>query len=288
MLVVPFSTLAAAALVITGTGSADLEKNCNDVRTSNHDRNVAATTMYSSARSSSLMMYNYLQTSTTHSITYCDGGTTGAAATAATLSRTLPAKDHGKIRPGGQMLQQSSYGNTTNDDDDENEIYYHNLFPLRQLFVPAVEYPLWDDNWDERQTSQYPPISTSNSSSTDDMERQHQEYKKYIRQLRKNGVTRHIILVRHGQYDETHKVKCQVIHMMVGIPLAMMRTTIRYTNFPVSLSVDLISFLVPFNANQFNHSIHTGGRNKNINTIGTGSSPLDWETDCRNDSGWLR
>jgi hypothetical protein len=27
------------------------------------------------------------------------------------------------------------------------------------------------------------------------------------RYIRKNGVTRHIIMIRHGQYDETHKVR---------------------------------------------------------------------------------
>jgi hypothetical protein len=25
--------------------------------------------------------------------------------------------------------------------------WFHNLFPLRQLFVPRVPYPLWDDDW---------------------------------------------------------------------------------------------------------------------------------------------
>jgi len=27
------------------------------------------------------------------------------------------------------------------------------------------------------------------------------------RYIRKNGVTRHIMMIRHGQYDETHKVR---------------------------------------------------------------------------------
>ena len=27
-----------------------------------------------------------------------------------------------------------------------------------------------------------------------------------MREIRKHGVTRHIICIRHGQYDETHKV----------------------------------------------------------------------------------
>jgi len=68
--------------------------------------------------------------------------------------------------------------------------FFHDLFPMRQLFVPAMPYPLWNKNWDLRQ-----PESTGD----EDEDRRSQ------RKLRKTGVTRHIILVRHGQYDETHK-----------------------------------------------------------------------------------
>jgi serine/threonine-protein phosphatase PGAM5 len=67
---------------------------------------------------------------------------------------------------------------------------FHKLFPKRQLFQPRVEYPLWDENWDGR----HPP-------STGDAD----EDRKRARSIRKEGVTRHIILVRHGQYDETEK-----------------------------------------------------------------------------------
>lgn len=67
---------------------------------------------------------------------------------------------------------------------------FHKLFPRRQLWQPRVEYPLWDNNWDNQQ-----PPSTGN----DELDRQR------MRQLRKEGVTRHIILIRHGQYDETQK-----------------------------------------------------------------------------------
>mmetsp|Transcript_29982 Transcript_29982/g.59550 ORF Transcript_29982/g.59550 Transcript_29982/m.59550 type:complete len:385 (+) Transcript_29982:181-1335(+) len=57
------------------------------------------------------------------------------------------------------------------------EAKYYN-FPASQKFTYPVEPPLWDRNWDglkDRSVS------------------------------RKKGVTRHVILVRHGQYDETHK-----------------------------------------------------------------------------------
>ena len=68
--------------------------------------------------------------------------------------------------------------------------YYKDLFPKRQKWEPRVEYPLWDHNWDGRQLP---------STGNDDEDRRR------MRAIRKSGVTRHIILVRHGQYDETHK-----------------------------------------------------------------------------------
>eukprot|EP00934_Nitzschia_sp_Nitz4_P005825 Nitzschia sp. Nitz4//scaffold121_size67750//30500//34949//NITZ4_006067-RA/size67750-processed-gene-0.8-mRNA-1//1//CDS//3329534348//5815//frame0 len=67
---------------------------------------------------------------------------------------------------------------------------FHQIFPRRQLWHPKVEYPLWDPNWD----GQHPP-----STGNEDTDRQR------MRNLRKDGVTRHIILIRHGQYDESEK-----------------------------------------------------------------------------------
>eukprot|EP00527_Entomoneis_sp_CCMP2396_P000807 CAMPEP_0198137338 /NCGR_PEP_ID=MMETSP1443-20131203/855_1 /TAXON_ID=186043 /ORGANISM="Entomoneis sp., Strain CCMP2396" /LENGTH=346 /DNA_ID=CAMNT_0043798741 /DNA_START=15 /DNA_END=1055 /DNA_ORIENTATION=+ len=67
---------------------------------------------------------------------------------------------------------------------------FKDLFPLRQKFEPKFEYPLWDHNWDD----QMPPSTGSD-----------EEDRRRMRNIRKSGVTRHIILVRHGQYDETHK-----------------------------------------------------------------------------------
>lgn len=73
---------------------------------------------------------------------------------------------------------------------------FHGLFPKRQLWVPRLEFPLWDKDWDGR-----------HPSSTGDPEEDH----RMQRQMRKMGVTRHIILVRHGQYDETYKVRVYAI-----------------------------------------------------------------------------
>jgi serine/threonine-protein phosphatase PGAM5 len=67
---------------------------------------------------------------------------------------------------------------------------FHGLFPRRQLWRPLVPYPLWFKNWDGHE----PP-------STGDKELDREQ----MRRIRKHGVTRHIILVRHGQYDESEK-----------------------------------------------------------------------------------
>lgn len=72
----------------------------------------------------------------------------------------------------------------------DKEGIYHGLFPKSQLFQPKLEYPLWDDDWDGRK-----PELTGDKEA--DRER--------MRHVRKTGVTRHIILIRHGQYDETYK-----------------------------------------------------------------------------------
>lgn len=74
---------------------------------------------------------------------------------------------------------------TTPKEDDTD--FYHGMFPRRQLWKPKYEYPLWDRNWDQRE-----PV---------------EQDKQHARLLRKSGVTRHVILIRHGQYDETYKVR---------------------------------------------------------------------------------
>ena len=76
----------------------------------------------------------------------------------------------------------------------DSEGDFHHLFPRRQLWQPAVEYPLWDGNWDGRQPA---PLEDPD------------EERRRTRMIRKEGVTRHIILIRHGQYDEGHRV-CQL------------------------------------------------------------------------------
>jgi hypothetical protein len=67
-----------------------------------------------------------------------------------------------------------------------HEEWYHGMFPKRQLWRPKLEYPLWDPDWDHKHN--------------DDLSSEEK------RNLRVRGVTRHIILVRHGQYDESYRV----------------------------------------------------------------------------------
>jgi serine/threonine-protein phosphatase PGAM5 len=87
--------------------------------------------------------------------------------------------------------------------DEEGD--FHGLFPLRQLWRPQMEYPLWNRNWDGRE----PDV-------TGDKE----EDRKVQRQIRKEGVTRHIILIRHGQYDENHQVSIGLIRKVLFSALA--------------------------------------------------------------------
>ena len=75
--------------------------------------------------------------------------------------------------------------------DPSAEGDFHKLFPRRQLWKPKVEYPLWDANWDGLE-----PESTGNKD----------EDRRRKRQIRKEGATRHIILIRHGQYTENEKL----------------------------------------------------------------------------------
>jgi hypothetical protein len=123
------------------------------------------------------------------------------------------------IRPTRQNQQKKNTVAGMQLDSDDKDASYHGLFPMIQLWRPAVEYPLWDDNWDGRQIQQQATVGGEEH-----------------RRIRKEGVTRHIILIRHGQvrilglvnidtlqliairssffhriqYDETYKVRASI------------------------------------------------------------------------------
>jgi len=73
--------------------------------------------------------------------------------------------------------------------------YFHDLFPKRQLWKPRVEYPLWDKNWDERDP-------------------ENNDYQEKNCKLYQNSVTRHIILIRHGQYHQSHDPEKRILTVL--------------------------------------------------------------------------
>mgnify|MGYP005847401375 CR=1 FL=1 len=72
----------------------------------------------------------------------------------------------------------------------DNETMFEDQCLLRQVYKPVVPYPAWDFNWDGKMNS----FSTLEALSTIEG----------LRMSSETGTTRHIILVRHGQYDESH------------------------------------------------------------------------------------
>jgi hypothetical protein len=98
-------------------------------------------------------------------------GFIGGTLTGSTSSSSNPGS--GSV-PGSTNLARCDSSGDPNRSDD---VYYN--FPSSQKFNPKLEYPLWDRDWDGRDSEKAPN--------------------------RSKGVTRHVILVRHGQYDETYK-----------------------------------------------------------------------------------
>lgn len=71
------------------------------------------------------------------------------------------------------------------------------------MWRPRLEYPLWDYDWDGR----HPPpidIDQDQASSVSSTFKNFTTEVQRDRHIRKHGITRHIILIRHGQYDETY------------------------------------------------------------------------------------
>ena len=102
---------------------------------------------------------------------------------------------------------------------DDAELY-HGLFPTRQLFHPTMAYPLWNYNWDGRR----PPVTEDAAAD-----------KKRDRHIRKTGVTRHVILVRHGTFLRLFlHIQTQPVHsqsnLLCHTPSQWLRTVPRYTH----------------------------------------------------------
>ena len=80
-----------------------------------------------------------------------------------------------------------------NNTGEANAMVGHQVL-ARQLWHPSLPYPLWDYNWDGKMTS----TTTLEALSKVDQE-------PVI------GTTRHVILIRHGQYDESSKVSAEQV-----------------------------------------------------------------------------
>lgn len=78
------------------------------------------------------------------------------------------------------------YTNAQSGADTKDEELFENQCLKRQMYIPKVPYPAWDYNWDGNET---PETSL--------------EAAKQGRGQAVKGKTRHVILVRHGQYDES-------------------------------------------------------------------------------------
>jgi len=97
---------------------------------------------------------------------------------------------------------ESDKSDAFNKNGGEDELF-HGQCLKRQMHIPVVPYPLWDYNWDGRMTSETSlegfHTGRANASSTQ-KKGSDGNYKGSSSNTK--GKTRHIILVRHGQYNE--------------------------------------------------------------------------------------
>ena len=117
------------------------------------------------------------------------------AAAAAVVVATTFWSDRCRHRDGITRMEASKKNETlsskTRSKDNQKEPLFHGQCLQRQLFQPKVPYPAWDFNWDGRQ-----PQQSSSAKKSKGVKVKNTPSK----------TTRHIILVRHGQYDETSKI----------------------------------------------------------------------------------
>lgn len=96
---------------------------------------------------------------------------------------------------GGRYKNKPQQSGMTGSTEHPSSESFHGLFPQRQLWKSRMpHHALWDDDWDGKR-----PLDDSSHS-----------------QIRREGVTRHIILIRHGQYDETHREDAKRILTPLG------------------------------------------------------------------------
>lgn len=111
------------------------------------------------------------------------GGNRRVVAADAASASPPPSRHPG----GGRRRTQNSTAQRTEEEEDEPTFVGQCL--ERQLFKPSLPYPAWDYNWDGNMTQE----TTHEAVSTPEG----------LLKSRERGKARHIILIRHGQYDET-------------------------------------------------------------------------------------
>ena len=83
-----------------------------------------------------------------------------------------------------------------------NDELFHGQCPKRQMHVPTVPYPCWDYNWDGKMTddTSLEAFRTGRANSSSTAQKRNDGTYKGSNNNNKMK-TRHILLVRHGQYD---------------------------------------------------------------------------------------
>ena len=200
------TTTAAAVGALSAVIFASSSKSQNDEIHDNSQNNIAPAACCNVLRNSSMPSIYSWHNNSPFSLNRYNATTLCEAASKPAVAKTAPYKPSDPAEP----IADASNNNNNNEDKttkpkkggmwgEEEDGSFHGLFPRRQLWRPHLEYPLWHADWDGRQPL---PVESDDKDESVRLTAQRD------RQIRKNGVTKHIILIRHGQYDETCTVCC--------------------------------------------------------------------------------
>ena len=106
----------------------------------------------------------------------------------------------------GKTLAESKEESNFEKEYGSEEGMFHGQVLKRQMRIPVMPYPLWDYNWDGKMTSDTSLEAFREGRANPSSTKQKGKDGSYQgnRKSRK-GKTRHLLLVRHGQYHEKHK-----------------------------------------------------------------------------------
>ncbi|KAL7562688.1 hypothetical protein ACA910_002896 [Epithemia clementina (nom. ined.)] len=123
-------------------------------------------------------------------VTFCDAEPKNAGPTnAAGGKKTNPefsSQDMAEFGPNS-----SGFADGANSGGLDNTTMFYGQCLARQLRRPKIPYPAWDYDWDHRETEATSQEALSGQSQ--------------FNKSKSLGKTRHLILIRHGQYDERYK-----------------------------------------------------------------------------------